>query len=168
MIRFWLYSGDIKGGAIMKLLKGTVCGICLLSLCATAGAAEKEHLKLYRQGVEANKKGNLDEAIRYYSKSIALKPGAAGLYYVRGRAYQGKGNFDTAIADFNRAVALKPRYAEAYNHRGVTYIGKGMDKEALADFKKACGLGLQDGCANTLKLDRTAGKPERGAKLPFP
>lgn len=142
----------------MGLVRGTVCGICLLSLCSSAVAADKEYLKVYQMGVEANKKGKLDEAISHYSRAITLKPNAAGLYYVRGRAYQGKGELDAAIGDFNKAVALKPGYAEAYNHRGVTYIGKKLEKNALDDFKKACELGLKDGCANAQKLKATLKK----------
>jgi len=136
----------------MKFLQYIACLSCLVSLCGTARAAEPEHQKLYRQGVEANKKGNLDQAIRYYSQAIALKPKSAPLYFVRGRAYKQQGDLDHAIADLSRAIALKPDYAEAYNHRGVAYIGKGTGKSALPDFKKACGLGLEEACANAKKL----------------
>ena len=140
----------------MKLVKGIAGLICLICWCGTARAAEPQPQKFYRLGVEANKQGKLDEAIRYYSKAIALKPGTAPLYYVRGRAYKQRGDLDKAIADFSRAIALKPGYAEAYNHRGVAYVGKKTDNNALADFKKACALGLPDGCANAKKLSPAA------------
>jgi tetratricopeptide (TPR) repeat protein len=103
-------------------------------------------------GVAANKKGDLDEAIRCYSKAISLKSDSAALFFVRGRAYWQKDQYDNAVSDLSRAIALNPRYAEAYNHRGVTYIGKGENQKALADFKKACELGYKDGCANVRKF----------------
>jgi tetratricopeptide (TPR) repeat protein len=121
-------------------------------LCGPAAAAEKEYVKLYKQGVEANKKGEFDEAIRYYSKAISLKPDSADLFYVRGRAYTEKDQLDKAISDFTRAIALKPAYAEAYNFRGATFIGKGKNRQAMADFKKACELGYKFGCANAQKF----------------
>jgi tetratricopeptide (TPR) repeat protein len=136
----------------MKIVTSIACLTCLISLCGTARAAEPEHEKFYRLGVEANKQGNLDQAISYYSKAIALKPKTAPLYFVRGRAYKQHGDLDKAIADLTRAVALKPDYAEAYNNRGVAYIGKKLEKNAQADFKKACGLGSPEGCANAKKL----------------
>jgi tetratricopeptide (TPR) repeat protein len=137
----------------MQLARFVICGIIIFGLCGPAAAAAKEDaMKLYRQGVAANKKGELDEAIRCYSKAISLKSDSAALFFVRGRAYRQKDQYDNAVSDFTRAIVLNPRYAEAYNHRGVTYIGKGEQQKAMADFKKACDLGYKDGCANIQKL----------------
>jgi lipoprotein NlpI len=135
----------------MLLARVILCGIIFFGLCGPAAAAEKEYVKLYKQGVEANKKGEFDEAIRYYSKAISLKPDSADLFYVRGRAYTEKDQLDKAISDFTRTIALKPAYAEAYNFRGKAYIGKGDTHKAMADFKKACELGYKFGCANAQK-----------------
>lgn len=142
---------NAMGGREMLFLRCIVC-VIFFSLSSQAIAAEKEYEILYKQGVAANKKGNLDEAIRFYSKAIDLKSDSAALFFVRGRAYKEKGLLDNAISDLTRAISLKPRYAEAYNHRGVTYIGKGQKQPAMADFKKACELGYRDGCANVQKL----------------
>ena len=137
----------------MSLARVVICGIFIFGLYGPAAAAAKEDvMKLYQQGVAANKKGDLDEAIRCYSKAISLKPDSADLFFVRGRAYKQKGHYDKAVSDLTRAIALNPRYAEAYNHRGVTYIGKGENQKAMADFSKACELGSKDGCANVRKL----------------
>jgi tetratricopeptide (TPR) repeat protein len=136
----------------MLLARIILCGIIFIGLCSPAAAAEKKYVKIYKQGVTANKKGDFDEAIRCYSKAISLKPDSAALFYVRGRAYLKKDLYDNAISDFTRAIALKPGYAEAYNHRGVTYIGKGENQKAMADFNKACELGYKFGCANAQKF----------------
>jgi len=136
----------------MSFLKAIICAMYLMFMYSPADAAEKEYQKLYRLGVEANKKGNFDEAIRYYSKAIAIKPDSADLYFVRGRAYRQTSQLDSAINDFTKAISLRPPHAEAYNQRGVTYIGKGDNRKALADFKKACKLGNNDACANVRKL----------------
>jgi len=136
----------------MKIVKSIVFLACLICLCGTARATEPEHQKFYHLGVEANKQGNLDQAIRYYSQAIALKPKTAQLYFVRGRAYKQHGDLDKAIADLTRAIELKADYPEAYNNRGVAYIGKKLEQKARADFEKACGLGSQEGCANAKKL----------------
>lgn len=140
---------------VMSFLRATVCAMCLLFICGPAAAAEKEYQKLYKLGVEANKKGNFDEAIRYYSKAIAGKPDSADLYFVRGRAFRQSSQLDSAINDFTKAISLRPSHAEAYNQRGVTYIGKGDNRKALADFKKACELGNGDACANVKKLPQS-------------
>jgi tetratricopeptide (TPR) repeat protein len=136
----------------MLLTRIILSGIFFFGFCFQAKAAEKEYVKFYNKGVVANKKGDFDEAIRYYSKAIRLKPDSAALFYVRGRAYVEKERYDNAISDFSRAITLKPTYAEAYNHRGVTYIGKGQNAQAITDFKKACELGYKFGCANAEKF----------------
>jgi tetratricopeptide (TPR) repeat protein len=143
---------EYKFGGNMLFKRIIICGIFFFGLCFQTIAAEKEYVKLYNQGVVANKKGDFAEAIRYYSKAIALKPDSAELFYVRGRAYVEKEQYDYAISDFTRAITLKPAYAEAYNHRGVTYIGKGQKPQAMSDFKKACELGYKFGCANADKF----------------
>jgi len=138
----------------MFLARIVICAIFFFGFCIQATAAEKEYEKLYKQGVAANKKGELDEAIRFYSKAISMKNDSSALYYVRGRAYCQNGEYDKAVGDLTRAVTLKPGYAEAFNHRGVTYIGKGEKQKALADFRKACELGSKNGCANVEKFKK--------------
>jgi tetratricopeptide (TPR) repeat protein len=138
----------------MLLARTVICGIIFFGICIQATAAEKEYEKLYKQGVAANKKGELDEAIRCYSKAISMKNDSSALYYVRGRAYSQNGDYDKAVSDLTKAISLKSGYAEAYNHRGVTYIGKGDKQKALADFRKACELGSNNGCANVDKFKR--------------
>ena len=140
----------------MQLTRAVICGIFIFGLCGPAAAASKEDvMKIYQQGVAANKKGDLDEAIRCYSKAISMKSDSAALFFVRGRAYRQKDQYDNSVSDLTRAIALNPRYAEAYNHRGVAYIAKGENPKAMADFKKACDLGYKDGCANVRKLKGT-------------
>ena len=131
--------------------------IVILSLAVigigTAGGNEKQDYKaLYRQGVEYNKQGKLDEAISYYTKALSLKPDSPELYFVRGRAFRQKEDHDRALSDFNKALTLNPGYAEVYNQRGVVYVGKGQNSLAEADFKKACSLGHQDACSNLKRL----------------
>jgi tetratricopeptide (TPR) repeat protein len=149
------FDGNAKifrTGGYMYLSRIAICFALVFSISTQAMAVEKEYEKLYKQGVAANKKGNLDEAIRCYSKAIALKPDSSPLFYVRGRAYSQHGEYDKAINDFTRAVTLKPDYAEAYNHRGVNHIGKGEMQKAMADFNMACKLGSSNGCANVNKF----------------
>jgi tetratricopeptide (TPR) repeat protein len=138
----------------MLLARIVICGIFFFGYCIQATAAEKEYEKLYKQGVAANKKGDLDEAIRCYSRAISLKSDSYALYFVRGRAYRQKDQYEKAVSDLTRAITLNPGYAEAYNHRGVTYIGKGEKQKALADFRKACELGSKDGCGNVDKIKK--------------
>lgn len=126
--------------------------VAVFASIVTSFAAGETYRDLYRQGVEANKKGDLDQAVALYTKAIALKGDSPELYYVRGRALKQKDRLDDAVRDFDRAIKLKPGYADAWNLRGATYIGLGKKEKSLADFKKACDLGSPDGCLNLKKF----------------
>lgn len=136
----------------MAAFRSILACFCLLAIVNGTFAAEPEHRKLYRQGVEFNKAGKLEKAIAAYTKAIALKPDAAAIYYVRGRAYRQLDDLDKSIEDFSKAISLKPDYADAYNERGITYIGKGAKEKYLADFKKGCELKNNNACANLKKF----------------
>jgi tetratricopeptide (TPR) repeat protein len=133
----------------MSFFRIVMCALCLFAVGVTlAAAGDKDYKELYRRGVECNKKGEIDEAIRWYSKAIALKPDSAALFFVRGRAYVQNKHYENAVSDLGKAIVLKPDYAEAYNIRGVAYVGKSRKQLATADFKKACSMGLREACSN--------------------
>ena len=141
----------------MKFLIPTLLCLGMATGPAGALAGESDYQKLYQQGVELNKKGDLDGAIALYSKALALKPDSPPILFVRGRAYRNKGLRDKALDDLNRAISLKPDYGDAYNQRGITYIGLEQKEKALADFTKACSLKNTDGCEN-IKRFKTMNK----------
>ena len=132
----------------MSLLRMVVFLLCMSSAVAALAAGDKDYKELYRRGVEFNKKGEFAEAIKLYSKAIALKKDSAPLYFVRGRAYGQNKQHDLAVQDQDKAIVLKPDYAEAYNIRGVAHLALQQKEKAKADFKKGCSLGLKDACAN--------------------
>jgi tetratricopeptide (TPR) repeat protein len=55
-------------------------------------------------------KGDIDLAIKDYSKAIELKPDYAVAYNNRGNAYKNKGDIDLAIADYRKALQINPNY----------------------------------------------------------
>ena len=76
-----------------------------------------------RRGIEIHQRGNLDDAIPYYTKVIELNPAdtsvAAPAYYNRGLAYYDKREVKRAIADYTRAIELNPNFDAAYYNRGL-------------------------------------------------
>ena len=101
-----------------------------------------------RRGIDAHQRGNLDDAISYYTKVIELNPGDTSIviaaYNNRGVIYNDKGYFDHAIADCSKAIDLNANYADAYSNRGVAYNNKRNFDRAIADFSKAIQLQPND------------------------
>ena len=70
----------------------------------------------YKLGVEAYKKGSLDEAIEYFTKSINANYRTADAYCTRGVVYGDKGNVEQEFSDYNKAIELDPNNVDAYNN----------------------------------------------------
>ena len=100
-------------------------------------AGVSQHSALNDHGWDQAKKGNYEEAIRYFTKAIDLKPMNAEGYYARGTAYFDKGQDNEAILDYTKALEINPRDANAYFNRGIACYKEGQYDQAISDFCKA-------------------------------
>lgn len=91
----------------------------------------------YELGMMFKSKGMLDEAVKEFEKTIALKSNYAEAYNNRGIIYDDKGMFDRAIEDYKEALKHNSNYAEAYNNLGVSFMKKGKIEEAISYYKIA-------------------------------
>jgi tetratricopeptide (TPR) repeat protein len=98
----------------------------------------------FDKGISAQKKGDYDEAIKYYTKAAAsedLNKWVQSLVYInRGILYGIKEDYDCAMADFNKAIELDPHNSAAYNNRGIIWYKKKKYTNARADFQEAFRL----------------------------
>lgn len=92
-------------------------------------------------------KGQYDQAILYYGKTLEITPRSASTYINRGQAYSAKGQYDRAISDYNKALEINPRYAKAYNNRGIAYRAKSEYDRAISDYNKAVEINPRYGAA---------------------
>ena len=97
-----------------------------------------------RRGNEAQKNGNSDDAISYYTEVIRLAPAHPGIvaeaHNNRGIAYDGEGEVDRAIEDYSKSIELKSDFDHVYFNRGNAYHTKHDYDRAIADFTKAVEL----------------------------
>ena len=87
--------------------------------------------------------GQLDDAIRVYSRAIDLNLNHAKVYNNRGVVYADKGEFDKAVQDYDAAINLDPQHARAYTNRGTAYHNKGDFDRAIKDHNTAIELNRQ-------------------------
>ncbi len=78
----------------------------------------------------------LEEAIRYYTAAIALRPHSPATYVHLGNALRSKGELDEAIAVYRQATAIVPTYVAAHERLGLALERKGCLDEAIAELRK--------------------------------
>jgi tetratricopeptide (TPR) repeat protein len=81
-----------------------------------------------------------DEAIRFYTAAVALRPDSPGVRLNLGNALMARGRSKDALSAFGKAIDLKPDYAEAYCNLGRTLWEMGRHKEGIAALRKAIKL----------------------------
>jgi serine/threonine protein kinase/tetratricopeptide (TPR) repeat protein len=102
-----------------------------------------------------------EEAIRFYSAALALRPDSGVVHVHLGLAFVEKGAENEAFATFQRAVELQPDFTAAHICLGAALDRRGKLPEAAAAFRKA--IELKPG--NYLAHDNLGTILERQGKL---
>ena len=92
--------------------------------------------EFFEQAYERQKKGDLDEAVELYKKSIQAYP-TAEAYTFLGWTYSFMGRYDDAIAECRRAIDVDPDFGNPYNDIGSYLIELGSLDEAIPWLEKA-------------------------------
>jgi arylsulfatase A-like enzyme/Flp pilus assembly protein TadD len=98
-------------------------------------------------GVAYWRKGDLDEALEAFDRSLALDHNYAIAFNNMGSVYlskflvkQERTDLDRAIQQFERAIQLDPEYASAYNGLGAAYSEVGDMDGAIRSWEKAVAI----------------------------
>ena len=120
--------------------------VALIGLLVWSMVSTQSKSKYGDMGLVEYEKGNYQEAIENFTRTIESRPDDAPLYNNRGLAYFELKKYDKALSDFSKAIELKGDYTVAYCNRGLAYFktAAGGNKEpfdkAILDFSKALKL----------------------------
>jgi tetratricopeptide (TPR) repeat protein len=81
-----------------------------------------------------------DEAVRFYTAAVALRPDNVRARLNLGKALAGNGRLDEATTVFQKVIDLKPELAEAHSNLGKTLWDLGRQDEAVAALRHAIEL----------------------------
>jgi tetratricopeptide (TPR) repeat protein len=98
--------------------------------------AEKDTELFFIQGNVAYKKGNFEEAIKFYSEAIEKMPKFADAYNNRGRVKLELDNLEGAIQDFEKAVSIDDKFYMAKFNLAEAYSNTDMLDESLTLLKQ--------------------------------
>lgn len=99
-------------------------------------ARKQQALALWLRGQQHQMRGDLDNAIALYSRSLGLYP-TAEAYTFRGWAYSFQGRVDDAIAECKKAIAVDPTFGNPYNDIGSYLVHQGKLDEAIEWLERA-------------------------------
>jgi Tfp pilus assembly protein PilF len=100
---------------------------------------QEEHqlaIEYFQQAYASQMKGELDEAVELYKKSIAAFPTAEAHTFL-GWTYSLMDRYDDAIAECRVAIEVDPDFGNPYNDIGAYLIEQGMLDEAIPWLEKA-------------------------------
>ncbi len=85
-----------------------------LTTSGTTGQASKDARKSFDKGIEASKKGNIDEAQKSLLKAVEIFPRFATAWYELGKVYEVRDHWPEARKAYEQAIAADPKYASPY------------------------------------------------------
>jgi tetratricopeptide (TPR) repeat protein len=115
-------------------------------------------------GAKLQAKGDIDGALRHYTRALEEVPEYPGLHLQRGLAYYQAGNYSLAFADLDRALDLDPTQGQAFQTRAWVRLRAGHIAGALEDASRLVAANPDDPKGHALRgwIRAHAGDPERG------
>ncbi len=86
--------------------------------------------ELWQEAYRYQMEGDLEQAIEYYKRSIAMHPTAEAHTYL-GWTYSFQERLEEAIAECHRAIEIDPEFGNPYNDIGVYLMQQGKLDEAI-------------------------------------
>ena len=99
---------------------------------------------IFNQGLDYNRFGKQDKAIKAFEMVVKLEPKSPTAYYNMGLAYARKGLIDKGIDCYTKAISIASRYTSAYINRGNLYLDTKKYSKALSDFNRVIRLSPKD------------------------
>jgi Tfp pilus assembly protein PilF len=96
----------------------------------------EEAEQYFRKGYEAQMRGDIEEAIGHYCRSIELCPTAEAHTFL-GWAHSRQGKYEEAIRECKMAIQVDPDFGNPYNDIGAYLIELGRHDEAIPWLRKA-------------------------------
>src|SRR5215216_4477157 len=94
----------------------------------------------FEEGQNAQQRGDLNSAVKFYSGAISSDPTLFQAYYQRATALIALGKETEAEADLKRTIELRPDFARAHRGLGQLFLDRGLTEEAKRELLRAIEL----------------------------
>jgi tetratricopeptide (TPR) repeat protein len=133
----------LRRNVVMKTKTVVALVVCVnFAFCASSQSKlqksrEKDPQYQYNLGNFYLNQGNYDEALKYFTKSLALNQQYHLAWNSLGITHMMKGDVEEALKAFQRCLAIAPMFTEARNNLGTLHQETGQLDKAEAEYLKA-------------------------------
>jgi tetratricopeptide (TPR) repeat protein len=139
-----------EGVNAMRLAGLTLTLFLALSSASAAASAQTRSAKpadgkqsaasAFEEGQNAQERGELASAVRFYTTAIAADASLFQAYYQRAVAQMELGRLAEAEADLRKVIELQPGFARAHRALGQILLDRGMTDDAKRELARAIEL----------------------------
>jgi Tfp pilus assembly protein PilF len=101
----------------------------------------KSSIELRNAGLEMQRSGDLDSAIKYYQQALLSDPNFATVHNDLGILYEQKGLDEKAKMEYLAALKTDPQYIKAHSNLALLYEKSGDNDKAYYHWKQRAQLG---------------------------
>jgi tetratricopeptide (TPR) repeat protein len=94
----------------------------------------------FEEGQNAQQRGDLHSAVKFYSSAITSDPSLFQAYYQRATALIALNKSAEAESDLKKAIELRPDFARAHRAIGQLFLDRGLTEEAKRELARAIEL----------------------------
>jgi tetratricopeptide (TPR) repeat protein len=107
---------------------------------ATSDGGKHSAAAAFDQGQNAQQRGDLNSAVKFYTAAIAADASLFQAYYQRATALVGLGREAEAQADLKKVTELEPNFARAHRGLGQMSLDRGQIEDAKRELARAIEL----------------------------
>jgi len=108
------------------------------------GEVLESAVELRNAGLEMQRNGDFDSAVKYYQQALMQDPKYATVHNDLGILYEQKGLEDKAKMEYLTTLKIDPQYIKAHSNLALLYEKSGDYKKAYYHWKQRVNLGRED------------------------
>lgn len=123
-----------------KLVVRSRFAIAILSLavlCTSAMAQNNTAEDWYKKGLELNRNGSLEDAVRAFDRAIEISPNDITLWAAKVSSLNGLGKYNESLETLDKAFQIDPENPKAWELKGSTLFQMERYNESLVAYDNA-------------------------------
>lgn len=122
----------------------------------SVSTSSAKHERLYNDGIEAQKKGDYQRAIKLYQRALKAKPDFADALNNLGYSQRhiAKQYMDAAMKSYNSALRIQKNHQQALEYQGELFVWRGQLLKANENYNKLKRMNSPEATELKKYLDR--------------